>query len=341
MLSHLQLALLMPFVQVYSQTCYTECLSRSTGDTTAVNVMILDGSNDLFERTWRDWLARKTIEFSGLFPAITVTPIDVPYQEMVSEAEEDVESGRNTFDAYIIPYMNLHGGTSRLADRLMDLSTFTVANVNDIAWHTIGRYFRAYSSLYEGQVIMLPLAGDFVSLFFRADVFTVYGMAVPRTLEEYTLASQALNGTDMNGDGEPDYGSCMEQDGAMSSEVFAVWITQTLQYRGTFQGSLFDTDTLTPLLANPAVQESIKLWKQIAGPPVKTEGTTTEELLTFWIAGRCAMTIYASFMYTAFQNFPFQGTIGVAMMPGSEKVWSRPGDGCVQQVLLPPCHGVS
>ena len=62
---------------------------------------------------------------------------------------------------------------------------------------------------------------------------------------------------------------------------------------------------------------------QTLGPPVKTEGTTTEELLTFWIAGRCAMTIYASFVYTAFQNFPFQGTIGAAMMPGSEKVWSR------------------
>ena len=241
MLSHLQLALLTHFVQVYSQTCYTECLSRSTGDTTAVNVMILDGSHGLFEQTWRDWLARKTIEFNGLFPAITVPPIDVPVQEMVNEAEEDLESGRNTFDAYIIPYMNIHGGTSRLADRLMDLSTFTVANVNDIAWHTIGRYFLAYSSLYEGQVITLPLAGDFVPLYYRADVFTMYGIAVPRTLEEYVLASQALNGTDMNGDGEPDYGSCMEQDGALSSEFFLTWIAQTLQFRGTSQGVLFDT----------------------------------------------------------------------------------------------------
>ena len=285
--------------------------------------MIFDGSGDLFQQKWRDWLVRKTIEFNGFFPAITVTPIDVPFQEMLNEAEEDLESGRNTFDAYIIPLMNVQGGTSRLADRLMDLSTFTVANVNDIAWHTIGRYFRAYSALYDGQVLTLPLAGDFVSLYYRADVFTMYGMAVPRTLEEYVRASQALNGTDMNGDGEPDYGSCMEQEGAYSGELFLTWIVQTLQFRGTSQGGLFDTDTLTPLLANPAVQESIRLWKQIAGPPTKTEGTTTEELVTFWTAGRCAMTISPSIVYTAFQNFPFQGTIGTAMMPGSEKVWSR------------------
>ena len=201
MFSHLQLALLMHFVQVKSQTCYTECLSRSTGDTTAVNVVILDGSQNLFQQTERDRLTRKTIEFNGLFPAITVTPIDVPYKEMLNEAEEDLESGRNIFDAYIIPYMNLYGGTSRLADRLMDLSTFTVDNVNEVAWHTIERYFRAYYSLHEGQVLTLPLAGDFFILHHRADVFTKYGMAVPRTLGEYVRASQALNGTDMNGDG--------------------------------------------------------------------------------------------------------------------------------------------
>ena len=113
--------------------------------------------------------------------------------------------------------MNIYGGTSRLADRLMDMSTFTVANVNDIAWHTVGRYFRAYSLLYEEQVLTLPLTGDFESLYQRADVFTMYGMAVPRTLEEYVRPSQALNGTDTNGDGEPDYGSCTDQDSALSS----------------------------------------------------------------------------------------------------------------------------
>ena len=59
----------------------------------------------------------------------------------------------------------------------------------------------------------LPLSGDFLSLFYRTDVFEAYGMRVPRTLKEYVFASQALNGTDLNGDGEEDYGSCMSHAG--------------------------------------------------------------------------------------------------------------------------------
>ena len=50
-------------------------------------------------------------------------------------------------------------------------------------------------------------------MYYRADVFTMYGMAVPRTLEDYVRASQALHGTDMNGDGETDHGLCMDQEG--------------------------------------------------------------------------------------------------------------------------------
>ena len=117
-------------------------------------------------------------------------------------------------------YMNVHGGTSLMAAGLMDLSTFTVDNVNDIAWQTIGRFFRAHSSLYEGKVLTLPLAGVFVSLFYREDIFTSRGVAVPRTLEEYVLASQELNGTDLNGDGVPDFGSCFPWVGDYSSEYF-------------------------------------------------------------------------------------------------------------------------
>ena len=67
----------------------------------------------------------------------------------------------------------------------MDMSTFTVDNVNDTAWHSIGRYFPAYSSLYEGKVLTLPLAGDFFSLCCRADVLTMYGFCGATHTEEH------------------------------------------------------------------------------------------------------------------------------------------------------------
>ena len=187
--------------------------------------------------------------------------------------------------------MNFHGGTSLVTAGLMDLSTFTVDNVNDIAWQTIGRFFRAHPSLYEGKVLTLPLEGDVISLFYREDIFTSRGVAVPRTLEEYVLASQELNGTDLNGDGVPDFGSCFPCVGDYSGEYFVAWITQVQQYQGTSQGTLLDTDTLTPLLDNMAVLEAIKLWKEVAGPPKQTD-ITFVEALQLWFTGRCAMIFF-------------------------------------------------
>ena len=292
--------------------------------------MVLDNSA-LYLHAWQEWLDRKTIEFNGLYPAISVTAIHVNSGEMVNQALQDLESGTNRYHSYIIPGMNVLGGTSRLADRLMDLSVFTVANVNDIAWQTIGRFYRAHSALYEGKVLTLPLTGDFLTLYYRQDIFTEYGMKVPRTLEEYVFASQALNGTDLNGDGYPHYGSCFPKTGVSARENFLNWITQTLQYRGTSQGSLLDTDTLTPLLENSVVQKAIKLWKQVAGPPELTSMTNEENLL-FRMTGRCAMAITGSVAFNLFQNPLFNGTIGTAIMPGSEELWSRESNATV------PCN---
>ena len=164
MLSHLQFVLLMHFVGVYSQTCYTECLTTTAGDTTDVNIMVLDGSTDIFSNAHRQWVDRKTTEFNRLFPAISVTLKYVKDDNLVTDSLQDLEMETNMYHGYVIHGMNLWCGTSVLADRLMDLSTFTVDNVNDIAWQSIGRFYRAHSSLYEGKVLTLPLAGDFVSL---------------------------------------------------------------------------------------------------------------------------------------------------------------------------------
>ena len=320
MLSHLQLVLLMHFVGVYSQTCYTECLNQPTSDATTVNIMVPHGSGVLGIHAYREWVDRKTTEFNRVYPAISVTPHYVSVDNMVAEALQDLETGTNMYHGYVIPAMNVYGGTSVLADRLMDLSTLTVDNVNDIAWQTIGRFYRAHSSLYEGKVLTLPLAGDFFSLFYREDVFASHGRTPPRTLEEYVRTSHDLNGTDLNGDGVPDYGSCILQVGDGSSELFYAWTAQTLQYRGTSQGSLLDTDTLTPMLQNPVVQEAIKLMKQAAGPPTDV---TTEELYLMFLSGRCAMAIWTSLAFTLLQTPLFNGTFGTAIMPGSQKVWSR------------------
>ena len=326
MASHLQLVLLMQqYVQVLSQTCYTDCLQKHTENVTALNVMMFDDM--VFGR---EWYERKTAEFNALYPSISVTLKHVSLVDMVNEAQTDLEQGTNFHHGYIIHFLNMHGGLSLLSERLMDMSSFTVANVNSISWPSIGRFFRSHASLYEGKVLSLPLSGDFMSLYYRQDIFKKYEVAVPRTLEEYVRVSQALNGTDFHGDGEMDYGSCFPHAGQSSGEFFVTWIIQTLQYRGTSQGTVLDTDTLAPLLENPAVQEAMRLWKQVAGPPEVTEGTTYAEVIELFLSGRCAMTIGSSSMYTAYQSEALASTTGVALMPGSDKVWWRDGGATVQ-----------
>ena len=86
---------------------------------------------------------------------------------------------------------------------------------------------------------------------------------------------------------------------------------------------MFDTDTLNPLLENPAVHEALKLWKQVAGLPELTGTLQYTEILQLWFTGRCAMMIGSSAFYTALQNGPFVVNTGTAIMPGSEHVWWR------------------
>ena len=98
-----------------------------------------------------------------------------------------------------------------------------------------------------------------------------------------------------------------------------------LQYRATSQGSPFDTQTLSPLLENTAVQEAIQLWKEVAGPPETTRGTTTLEHINFWLTGWCAMTLGFTSFYTSIQSTALDEITGVAVMSGSERVWWREG----------------
>ena len=141
---------------------------------TSINVMFVDGSTDPTWQKTQQWYDSKTAEFNTLFPAISVELSHVPHEEMVTLAEEDLQHGTNQYHGYLVPLLNFFGGTSRLSDGLMDMSAFTVNNVNNIQWNTIGQFFRSHSALYEGKVLTLPLSGDFVSLYYRRDLFEAY-----------------------------------------------------------------------------------------------------------------------------------------------------------------------
>ena len=273
---------LLLYAQVASGQCYTECLRNRTEASVRVNVAVEDTRN-----TWAaplyDWLASKVVEFNALYLSITVNLAPISLESVDEEILQDVMNGSNICHAYL---MNMDPRVATMSEYLLDMSKYTVNNVNDIAWQRVGRFSRSHAALYHRKVLVLPLAGDFMTLMYRVDYFDTHGKTVPRTSEEYAQLAQYFDGKDLDGDGVPDYGSCCQRTGFGAQGIFETFVAAYTQYLGTSQGLLFHTETLEPLLDNPAVHEALKIWREVGGPTIESP----VDAVALWSQGRCAMT---------------------------------------------------
>jgi len=150
-------------------------------------------------------LARRAPEFEKLTGA-KINVIAVPFSDLYQKVLTDWASGTNSVDAavfapqWMVDYVA--GGY------LEDLSARIAAD-KALQWDDIGAFFRDFSAKYDGKTYLIPLDGDFHMLYYRADVFKAAGLQPPKTWDEYLADAKALNGKDMNGDGTPDFGSCI------------------------------------------------------------------------------------------------------------------------------------
>ena len=106
--------------------------------------------------------------------------------------------------------------------------------------------------------------------------------------------AKKYNGQDLNGDGEPDYGSCIaKKKGAQSYWWIISVAAGLLQSQGTNQGAFFDTTNMNPLFGpNEAMTKALQLYKATKdfGPPdeLNMDVGGTRGLFT---TGRCALTM--------------------------------------------------
>src|SRR4249920_2789041 len=78
-----------------------------------------------------------------------------------------------------------------------------------------------------------------------------------------TIAKK-YQGQDLNGDGQPDYGSCIAQKKGAQSYWWIISIAGgLLQNQGTNQGAFFDTKDMTPLFNNDAFSKALQMYKQL------------------------------------------------------------------------------
>lgn len=300
-------------------------LAQDRFDGVTVNVMTFVGP------VIAEPLQRRAPEFEELTGA-TVNIVTVPFSDLYSKLLTDWATGSNSVDAAVFaPQWAVDYVTpGLLTDITAQVDADTALKSDDIA-----PFFRDFSQRVNDKTYMITLDGDFQMVYYRTDVLKNLGMDAPTTWDEYLAVAKAAHGTDQNGDGEADYGSCIpKKRNAQSYWMVTSVMASFLQSQGTRQGMFFDTNDMTPLIDNPAVIKALEVYKQTGAyaPPneINMDIGDTRSLFT---SGRCALTLDWGDIGTLAidpANSQVADLVGAVMLPGSSEVLNR-DTGALQQ----------
>ena len=163
-----------------------------------------------------------------------------------------------------------------------------------LQWDDVTSFFRNFSTNYQGRIYTIPLDGDFHMVYYRTDLLKEAGLTPPATWEDYLAVAKRFHGKDLNGDGEPDYGSCLPKrahNGYITSMLISI-ATPFLQAQGTAQGVFFNPETMKPLVNNPGFAKALDIYKQTMDYGVPQDWNLADlKSRELFIAGRCALTI--------------------------------------------------
>src|SRR3954470_319440 len=204
-------------------------------------------------------LQRRAPDFGKLTGA-KINVITVPFSDLYDKILSDVATGTNSFDAFVFDPQWM--GDFVPPGYLEDLSS-RVKTDKRIAWNDIGPFFRNFSATFKGRVYTVPPDGDFQMVYYRKDILKRDGVKPPTTWDDYLAIAKRYNGKDLNGDGRPDYGSCIaKKRAAQSYWMFWSIAGSFLQSQGTKQGSFFDVDSMQPLVKNPGFARALDIYKE-------------------------------------------------------------------------------
>jgi multiple sugar transport system substrate-binding protein len=269
-------------------------------------------------------LQRRGPDFTELTGA-TVNVTIVPFSDLYQKILTDVATGTDSFDAWVfapqwmVDYI-VPGYVEDLTDR--------IEADPDLEWEDVAPFFRDFSASYEGSIYTIPLDGDFHMVYYRTDLLEEAGLEPPKTWDDYLEIAAAFHGQDLNGDGDPDYGSCISKARAQQSYW---WITSIaapfIQTQGTSQGVFFDSETFEPLVDNEAFARALDIYNETSqyGPPdeLNLNVGDTRGLFT---AGRCALSLDWGDIGTLAidpETSVVQDMVGAVITPGSTEVLDR------------------
>jgi multiple sugar transport system substrate-binding protein len=265
-------------------------------------------------------LQRRGPDFTELTGA-KINVVTVPNSELYQKALTDLASGTNSFDGFLFaPAWVVDFAPAGFLEDLTD----RVHNDKALQWNDIAPFFQDFNS-YQGHVYSIPLDGDMHTVYYRTDSLAEAGLEPPKTWDDYLEVAKTLNGKDLNGDGEPDYGSCIAKAKAQQSYW---WITSVaapyIQSQGTAQGVFFNTKDMEPLFNNEAFKRALEVYKETTkyGPPdeLNLGVGDTRGLFT---SGRCALTMDWGDIGTLAidpESSTVQDKVGAIITPGSTEV---------------------
>ncbi len=265
----------------------TETISQAPAssqrfDGTTINVITRD-------ETISKAITRHIAQFEALTGAkINLTAL--PISDLYSTLQQDWSSNAPKYSlAVVLPQWQ---SDFIKAGNLEDLTT-RVKTDTALQWQDIAPFYRNVSATYEERTYGIPLDGDFHMVYYRTDLLKQAELTPPATWEEYLAIAKQFHGKDLNGDGEPDYGSCIEnRDKSYSAFMLGSFATPFLQSQGTAQGAFFDVDTMKPLVNNPAFGRALDLFKQVLNYGVpRNQQLTVAQVRHLFTTGRCALSL--------------------------------------------------
>src|SRR2546423_8619846 len=160
-------------------------------------------------------LQRRGPEFERLTGA-KIEVITVPFSDLYQKLLTDFATKTNSYDATVFDPQWMG---DYVPSGYLEALDSRIQGDSALQWNDIAPFFRDFSATFKGKIYTIPLDGDFQMVYYRKDLLQKDGLQPPATWDDYISIAQHFQGKDLNGDGKPDYGSCL----AMKRSAQSYW----------------------------------------------------------------------------------------------------------------------
>lgn len=207
---------------------------------------------------------------------------------------------------------------------LLDV-TGNLTNNSAFNFQDIAKFVRSDLVSIQDQVVGVPISGDLILLYYRKDIFDANNVSRPETWEQVLSIAEQFNGTDLDGDGLQDFGTCL----ANITGSVAIWIKSIMapyfQSLGTQQGMMYKSESLETLFNTDAMAWVFELFRGLANfGPYQDSTMTVESTMELFHSGKCLMMLGSKEVFHKYGKRGLDGDwLGVTELPGSWYVFDR------------------